>query len=619
MAKLIQQSTANDPLFFFLVLTSDHISPATGLSPTVTLSKNGAAFASPSGAVTEIANGWYQVAGNATDTGTLGDLLLHASVATADNCDLVAAQVVAFNPRNANLGLSNVSANVAQWNGTNVAVPATAGIPDVNVKNMNNVSGASITTINANQGTTQPINFTGTAGSALVKTDMIDISSAAVSTSTAQLGVNVVNWGATAVPQPPPGSEFIRQGTAQAGGASTITLDAGASATTNLYNGETIFITGGTGVGQSNIITAYNGATKVATVGTAWATQPTSSSTFIISAYGPVQASVSGTVNANVTQWNGTAVVAPATAGIPDINVKNIANVAAALDANNLLKVDTEDWKGTAVSVPATAGVPDINAKNINNVSTASVATINANQGTTQPINFTGVGGAALVKGDMTDIAGVAVSTTTAQIGTNAVQINGVATTPVTTINANQGTTQPVNFTGTAGSALVKGDMTDIAGAAVNPALAQVGANAVQLNGISTTGITTISANVGTAQPINFTGTGASALVQDDVRDINGVALAAQALAQSTQEIIWGTCSGGTLTTAIILTLNNPSSLTASGQLIGRTIVFLGNTTTAGLRGQASNITGSTTGATPTLTYTAMTNAPTGGDVFVVI
>lgn len=61
--------------------------------------------------------------------------------------------------------------NVGSWNGTTVATPATAGIPDVNVKNMNNVAATSITTISANQGTTQPINFSGTAGSALVKSD----------------------------------------------------------------------------------------------------------------------------------------------------------------------------------------------------------------------------------------------------------------------------------------------------------------------------------------------------------------------------------------------------------------------------------------------------------------
>lgn len=179
MAKLVQQSTANDPLFFFLVLSSDHISPATGLAGTVavTISKNGAAFATPAGAITEIANGWYQVAGNATDTNTLGDILLHAAVATADNCDLVAAQVVSFNPRNANLGLTNVSANVAQWNGTNVAVPATAGIPDINVKNYNNVAA----TTDANN---------------LPKVDVEDWHATAVSVpATAGIpDINVKNW-----------------------------------------------------------------------------------------------------------------------------------------------------------------------------------------------------------------------------------------------------------------------------------------------------------------------------------------------------------------------------------------------------------------------------------------
>lgn len=36
----------------------------------------------------------------------------------------------------------NESTNVTQWNGTNVSAPATAGIPDVNVKNINNVAAA---------------------------------------------------------------------------------------------------------------------------------------------------------------------------------------------------------------------------------------------------------------------------------------------------------------------------------------------------------------------------------------------------------------------------------------------------------------------------------------------
>jgi len=162
MAKLIQQSTANDPLFFFLTATADHIAGLTGATATVTISKNGAAFGAPAGAVTEIANGWYQVAGNATDTNTLGDILLHATAASADPCDMVVAQVMAFNPRDSvRLGLTalpNAAANgvggvpvldanslvdvdVKRWLATAVTA-ATAGVPDVNVKNYNNVVAA---------------------------------------------------------------------------------------------------------------------------------------------------------------------------------------------------------------------------------------------------------------------------------------------------------------------------------------------------------------------------------------------------------------------------------------------------------------------------------------------
>jgi hypothetical protein len=105
MAYDIQKSTTQAPLLFFLTLSSDHISPATGKSPTVTISKAGGAFGSPSGAVSEIANGWYKVAGNATDTNTLGPLALHATEASSDNCDLVVANIVAYNPQDSMLGV----------------------------------------------------------------------------------------------------------------------------------------------------------------------------------------------------------------------------------------------------------------------------------------------------------------------------------------------------------------------------------------------------------------------------------------------------------------------------------------------------------------------------------
>lgn len=104
----------------------------------------------------------------------------------------------AWDPRPLTLALGG-GVNVTEWNGTAVSAPATAGIPDINVKNINNVSASSVTTVNADQGTTQPVNFTGTGTSALVKSDMTDIAGSAVSASTAQLGVNLVNIAGSAV------------------------------------------------------------------------------------------------------------------------------------------------------------------------------------------------------------------------------------------------------------------------------------------------------------------------------------------------------------------------------------------------------------------------------------
>jgi hypothetical protein len=80
-------------------------------------------------------------------------------------------------------------------------------------------------------------------------------------------------------------------GTAQAGGASTITLAAGASAADDAYTGMTIRTTGGTGSGQSRVISDYVGSTKVATVAEAWTTPPDATTTYSIDAqvvYQPV-------------------------------------------------------------------------------------------------------------------------------------------------------------------------------------------------------------------------------------------------------------------------------------------------------------------------------------------
>jgi hypothetical protein len=80
---------------------------------------------------------------------------------------------------------------------------------------------------------------------------------------------------------------LIRANTAQAGASTTITLDASASAVDDFYNNTIIYLTGGTGAGQSRIISDYVGATKVATV-PAWITNPDATSVFVIIPFGAI-------------------------------------------------------------------------------------------------------------------------------------------------------------------------------------------------------------------------------------------------------------------------------------------------------------------------------------------
>lgn len=69
----------------------------------------------------------------------------------------------------------------------------------------------------------------------------------------------------------------LATGTAQAGGADTITLEAGAG---TYAPGVTITLTGGTGSGQTRTVESYDGTTKVLTVTENWTTQPDATTTY---------------------------------------------------------------------------------------------------------------------------------------------------------------------------------------------------------------------------------------------------------------------------------------------------------------------------------------------------
>jgi hypothetical protein len=295
----ILQSSTQSPLPFFMVQSSDHITGATGLSPTVTIRKPGGSFAAPSGAVTEIASGWYQVAGNATDTNTLGPLLLHATGAGADPCDIVVANIVAYNPQDSvragltalpNTACTTNASLITSGTGTD-QLSVSGGNAKADVAKINGISTSSVTTVNANIGATQPVNFTGTGASALVKSDMVDVAGAAVSTSSAQLGVNLVqlNGSASAASNLSKSTDAMARSTVTTGATTTsipTSACSPAGAVSDQFKGRIITFDGNTATaalrGQSTDITANTNAANPTFTVTALTTAPASGDTFTV-------------------------------------------------------------------------------------------------------------------------------------------------------------------------------------------------------------------------------------------------------------------------------------------------------------------------------------------------
>lgn len=77
-----------------------------------------------------------------------------------------------------------------------------------------------------------------------------------------------------------------------------------------------------------------------------------------------------------------------------------------------------------------------------------------------------------------------------------------------------------------------------------------------------------------------------------------------------------GTVTAGATTTSIPTSSLNPAAA-VTDQFKGRIVIFDKATTTANLRGQATDITASTSGGT--LTVTALTTAPVSGDTFTIV
>lgn len=130
----IPQSTAFTAVFK-AYQSSDHVTEATGKTIAITISKAGGAFGNPNAGATnatEISGGWYKVALDATDTGTVGLLALRGTASGID--DVGDRFLVEARPANfASLAIDGSGrVDLGKWGGT--AVTLTSGLPDVNVK-----------------------------------------------------------------------------------------------------------------------------------------------------------------------------------------------------------------------------------------------------------------------------------------------------------------------------------------------------------------------------------------------------------------------------------------------------------------------------------------------------
>ena len=177
------------------------------------------------------------------------------------------------------------------------------------------------------------------------------------------------------------------------------------------------------------------------------------------------------------------------------------------------------------------------------------------------------------------------------------------------------------NLSGSVGSVTgAVGSVTGAVGSVTGNVGGSVASVTGNVGGNVTGSVGSVVGNVGGNVVGSVASVGAAVLA--NVTQINSSTIAAVQLALSAQSICSGVIGTGSTTTSFVTSsIANPASLSDSGQLIGRTIIFLGVSGNSGhVQAQATNITSSSTGSTPTIGSTnALTTAPVSGDLFVVL
>ena len=286
----LKQSTAADVVLGPFVDDTDGKTPETALTISQAdcqLTKNGGAVAQKNDATSasHLGGGHYKVPLNTTDTNTLGRLRLYVNESGALPA-WMDFMVVPANVWDSFFGADYLQVDAIQLLGTAVATPATAGLIDVNVKQ---ISGDATAADNLE------LMFDGTGyagGTTKLGVNAAQISGDSAAADTLEsiieggtaLAVNATQIGGstTAATNAARGFQGLVLATAVTG---TLTATAFTTslteATNDHYNGRTLTFTSGALAGQMTTITDYNGTAKLVTVA-AMTEAPANGDTFFI-------------------------------------------------------------------------------------------------------------------------------------------------------------------------------------------------------------------------------------------------------------------------------------------------------------------------------------------------
>jgi hypothetical protein len=384
---LLKQSTARS-LVVFMTDSTDHITGKTGLTLTITASKDGAAFGSISPSVTELSNGWYKLALTTSHTDTLGDLALHITATGADPSDLV-RQVVLDLP-----GASVSSVTGAVGSVTGAVGSVTGNVGGNVVGSVASVTGA-VGSVTGNVGG-------NVVGSVASVTGAVGSVTGAVGSVTGNVGGNVVGSVASVTARVTANTDQLAGQTVTAGAG--VTFPSSVASPTN--------ITAGT-------ITTATNLTNAPTAGDFTAAMKTSLNAATPASVTGAVGSVTGNVGGNV--------------------VGSVGSVVARVTAN------TDELAGQTVTAAAGVTFPSSVASPTNITTVGAVS--GAVGSVTGNVGGNVVGSVASVVGDVGGNVVGSVASVTARVTANTDQLAGQTVTAAAGVTFPTSVASPTNIT----------------------------------------------------------------------------------------------------------------------------------------------------------------------------